>query len=163
MVPPMPTPPRVAHLIPLHTLAEQLTPSYATANNRTEEEVYEEVQSGLDKSGLRTPLLDAVWASLVTERPRLDEAALLERLAKAMSNRKGQGPKPMAAISSVREKMNAVMAMIDINVGRASDTARAALETPQGQKMLQQSVKATGEWLAHRILAASRPKGQPDG
>ena len=159
----MPTPPRVAHLIPLHTLAEQLAPSYATANNREPHEVYDEVMSGLDKGGLRQPLLDAVWTSLVKERPRLDEAALVERLAKAMTNRKGQGPRPMEAISSVREMMNALMAMIDINVGRASDTARAALETEQGQKMLQQSIKATGEWLAHRILAASRPKGQPDG
>lgn len=156
----MPHPPRVAHLVPLNLLAEQLAPSYAEACNRLPEEVYDEVRSGLDEARLKEPLLEALWTELSALRPRLQEPALIEILVKAMAARKGQGPRPASASESVRMAMNPLMAVIDVNVGRASDTARAALESVPGQKMLATSVKAAGAFLAGRVLSAVRIKDQ---
>jgi hypothetical protein len=158
----MPTPPRVHHLLPLPVLAEQLAPTYGAANNREPHEVVDEVRDGLNSARRVAPIVEATWKELGVQRPRLKEDELVERLAKAMSNRKGLGPRPTAAPANVREKMMAVLAFIDVNVGRASDAARAALETPQGQKMLDASVRATGAWLAGRIITASKPKGEVD-
>src|SRR5687767_5777097 len=102
-MPPSPTPPRVSHLMPLPVLAEQLSPSYAKAHNRLPDEVYDEVKSGMLEGRLQQPLLDAIWSSMKRLRPRLDDAAMLERLAKAMS-KGASGPRPMPASEGQIEK-----------------------------------------------------------
>ena len=52
----------------------------------------------------------------------------------------------------------AAPALMAGNVGRASDAARLALESPQGRVMLQKSLAATGEFLAGRLMPVKAPK-----
>jgi hypothetical protein len=159
MPPPSPTPPRVSHLLPLHELAEQLAPSNAQAVNRLPDEVLEEVKSGLAQARLQQPICDSVWRHLVAARPRITGPDLLEKMAKAMSN-KG-GPRPRAATGLEIEKMNTLFAFIDVNVGRASETARAALESEAGRAMLQKSIDVAARYLANRLLSSAQLKEKP--
>ena len=156
-----PTPPRVSHLMPLPVIADLLSPTYAKAHNRMPEEVYDEVKSGIAGAQLHQPILDAVWEAMKKRKPRLDEAVLLERLAKAMA-KGGTGPRWAAASDMVAEKMTALFAFVDVNVGRASETARAALETERGRAMLQKSVDTAGDWLAMRLLHSTKGRNEVD-
>lgn len=154
MTPPS-VPPRVSHLMTLGVLAEQLAPSYAVAVNRLPGEVLDEIRSGLREANLHLPVLEAMWKAMGQLRPRLDQTALLEKLASAMT-RTASGPRPMAAEERVRNGMNTLFAFVDVNVGRASETARAVLESQEGQRMLQKSVDVTGRFLADRVLASAK-------
>lgn len=157
MPPPAATPPRLGHLLPTIVLAEQLSPSYAKAVNRLPDEVLEEVKSGIKAGRLEPLLIDAVWVALQELRPGLTPEDLMEKTVKAMA-KGGGGPRPKPAEERAITAMNTLFAYIDTNVGRASDTARAALETPAGQAMLRKSVSAAGTFMANRILGAAKAK-----
>jgi len=137
-------------------LAEQLAPSYAQAVNRLPDEVLEEVKSGMLQTRLQQPLCDAIWAHLLAARPRLDPVVLLEKMAKAMANKGGPRPRPATGLEI--EKMNTLFAYIDVNVGRASETARAALESDAGRKMLQKSIDVAARYIANRLLSSAKMK-----
>jgi hypothetical protein len=141
----MVTPQRLAHLLSVPFVAELLAPSYASANRREAAEVYDEVKSGLAAAGLHGSLCDAVWAALKKAHPELDDAALIERLAKALA-RKG-GIKAKEAPHALEERMSALFATIDIHIDRASDAVRAALVTPAGREARDKAVAAAASHL----------------
>jgi hypothetical protein len=153
-------PQRVCHLLPLPVWVEQLAPTYARAHNRDADEVYDELKSGLSEARLWEPLCHAVWRALCAARPRLRADELVEKIANAMA-RPGGGPRPMPAPGKEQDGMAAVFAVVDVNVGRASETARAALATERGQRMLLSSLDVAGQFLSHRILAAAKPVQGP--
>jgi len=141
----MATHPRVVHLLTVPFIAELLAPSYASANSRLPEECFDEVKDGLAAARLHGPLCDAAWAALQQAHPELDDATLIERLAKALA-RKG-GVRAKAAPKALEERMNALFANIDIHVGRASDNVRDALETPAGRTAREKAVAAAAAHL----------------
>ncbi len=141
----MPTHPRVAHLLPLPFLAELIAPSYANANRRTADEVYDEVKAGLAAAGLHGQLCDSLWTALKKANPGVEEAMLIERLAKALA-RKG-GPRMKAAPLATEERMSALFATIDVHVDRGSDAVRAALETPAGRAARSEALAAAASHL----------------
>ena len=141
----MPAPQRVPHLLSVPLLAELLAPSYASANRREAAEVFDEVKTGLGASRLHGPLCEAVWGGLVKANPGVDEAALVERLAKALA-RKG-GVRAKEAAKPAEEAMGALFASIDMYIDRASDNVKLALETPAGQKARDRAIDAAAGHL----------------
>lgn len=148
MPPPRPTPQRVAHLLPPSLLADLLAPSYATAHNREAGEVYDEVKKGLEGSNVCPGLCDAIWKAMQANHPEKDEAALLDHLAAALA--KKSGTRPGSANQTALESMTALLAAIDLPIGRASDATRQALESPNGKKMLAQAFGVAAQFLAKR-------------
>ncbi|MEK7703548.1 MAG: hypothetical protein AAB426_01205 [Myxococcota bacterium] len=141
----MATHPRVVHLLTVSFIAELLAPSYASANSRLPEECFDEIREGLAAARLHGPLCDAVWAALKQAHPELDDATLIERLAKALA-RKG-GVRTKAAPQALEERMNALFVNIDLHIGRASDNARGMLESSAGRAAREKALAAAAAHL----------------
>jgi hypothetical protein len=142
-----PTPARVNHMLSTTLLAELLAPSYAKANDRTADDVYDEVKAGI-AARLHGPLCDAIWKALQKTQPGRDDATLLDHLAGALASK--IGARIPSATKSTLEKMNAVFACIDLEVGRASDATRSALSTPQGERMLHKAIDVAADFIVSR-------------
>lgn len=139
---------RIAHMLTVPVLVDMLIPSYAQAHNCLEEEVMDDVKRGLVDARLSDALRAAIWSALQKGEPNVPETDLIDRLATAMTKRRKQAATP----DRVLDKMAALFAAIDVNVGRAENTTRAMLETTQGKQVLEKSIDASGEFLASKLL-----------
>jgi hypothetical protein len=137
-------------MLTLPVLVEMLVGPYAQAHNCLEDEVMEDVKRGLVSARISDSLVSAIWQSLKKAHSSLQENELLEALAKSMSKNRRQTPAP----DRVLDKMAPLFTAIDGQVGRASDAARAALETPQGRIVLDKSLQAAGDYFAEKLLKA---------
>ena len=137
-------------MLSLPFLVEMLVGPYAQAHNCLEEEVMDDVKRGIVNARLTEPLVSAIWQALKKAHSSLSEVDLLEALAKSMSKNR----RPIPAPDRVLDKMAPLFTSIDGQVGRASDAARAALETEKGRVVLEKSVQATGEYFSERLLKA---------
>jgi len=146
---PAPVAARLTHMLTLPVLVDLLLGPYAQAHNCLEEEVIDDVKRGLVDAGLQGSLNAAAWKALEKRHPGQGEAEVLDSLAKAMA--KGMR-RAVPAPASMLDKMAALFATIDANVGRASDATRAALQSPQGRVILEKSVAAAGEYLTEKLM-----------
>ena len=143
-----PIPPRVQHILSPALLADYLSPSYAKANDRTAEDVYDEVKKGLGTERVHALFCAAIWKALHKARPGMDDASVLDSLAGSLAGK--SGARTPAATKGAIEKMTALFAAIDLQVGRAGPAARQALESDQGQRMLQKAIEAAADFLISR-------------
>lgn len=139
--------PRVAHMLTLPVLTDLLVPCYAQAHNCLEEEIMDDVKRGLADARLQDPLRVAIWNAMKKDRPGVDDAEIVEQLAKAMAKNR----RPSGAPDRVIDKMAALFASIDVNVGRAADQTRAMLETTQGKAAVDKAIAEAGVFFASKI------------
>lgn len=147
---------RVGYMLTTSVLVDLLVPSYAQAHNCLEEEILDDVKRGLVDARLSDALRSAIWAALKKGRANVEDADLAEQLSKAMAK---LGRRVTPTPDRTLDKMAALLASIDINVGRASDATRSMLESPQGRAALEKSIEATGQFLAERLYPVRAPKG----
>lgn len=140
------TPPRISHILGTAYLAELLSPTYAKINHREVGEVYNELKQGLEQSGLHAPLCAAIWHALQHKHPGQDDATVLDALSDALVTRVGM--RRPAAKDAQAQRMNALFVGIDAHIGRASNTARSALESPEGQRMMKKALDSAADFLA---------------
>ena len=139
-------PPRLGHLATRKVVVAKLWPTYAEVHGIDEAEARERLERAL-AGRLWEDLLEATWTALQGKKKRLDEAGLLEKIAKSLQerpHRPGRMIKPTPA-------MSAFLLLVDIEAGTASDSVRRVLETPEGRQRAADGLAEAGRFLADEI------------
>jgi hypothetical protein len=139
-------PPRLAHLATRAVVTAKLWPTFAAAHQLDEEEA----RARLD-AGLRGPLLDELlahaWNAIQAKSRRLDEAALLQKVADTLADR----PLRPGRTAKLNLQWSAFLLLADLQAGTASETARRALETEGGRKASIEGLAEAGRHLADEL------------
>jgi hypothetical protein len=131
-------------------LAEMLAHTYATAKNIDPNEAYERLDVALKDLKVIEGIQQATWASVRAKKPSLDEAGILELLAKRLEKLKRfKAFKPKRAESG---PLAAFTVLVDMSAGYSSGEARDLLYTEDGEKLLAAGFKLIGEHLAGEML-----------
>jgi hypothetical protein len=140
-------PPRLGHLVTRAVVAARLRPTFASSHEIDEEEGQERLERAL-AGGLWELLLDSTWAALNDEKRTIDEAALLEKIARTLKDR----PLRPGKVATLSPQFSAFLVVIDLEAGMASDSARKVLESPQGEAMKKAGLIEAGKFLAHELV-----------
>jgi hypothetical protein len=143
-------PPRLGHLATRRVVAAKLWPTFAEMHDIDEQEALQRLERAL-AGRLWEDLLEATWSALLEKnknrKKRLDEDALLEKVAGALKERPfraGRVAKPTPALS-------AFLVLADLEAGTLSDAARRALETPAGRQRTTEGLAEAGRFLADEL------------
>lgn len=140
-------PPRLSHLATRSVVVAKLAPTYAEAHSIEDEEGV----SRLDRA-LQSPLLDdllaAAWAALLGTTERLDEDALVQKVASGLKNR----PQRPGKIAPLTPGWSAFLVLADVRAGIASDAAQRLLETEEGAKRAKAGLAEVGKFLATELV-----------
>jgi hypothetical protein len=141
-------PPRLSHLATRSVLVARLVPTYAQAHRIDEEEAEQRLSRALS-GRMWEDLLAATWEAMKAKVKRLNEERLLEKVATTLQER----PLRRGRAVDVEGKptWSAFLMLLDLEVGTASDSARRALETEQGRRMLAAGLAEAGAFLAAEL------------
>lgn len=139
-------PPRLGHLATRAVIAAKLRPSYAAAHHVDDDEAQARLERAL-QSKLWDDLLEATWRALLGSTKRLDEAALLEKIAQALQDR----PLRPGRTKEAGPAWSAFFILADLEAGTASDAARKLLDAPQGRAMAARGLEEAGAFLAGEL------------
>ena len=139
-------PPRLAHLATRAVVAAKLAPIFGEAHQLDDEEAVARANESL-KGRLLDDLLDACWTALQSGAKRVDDEALLDKVASSLKNR----PLRPGKVKPVTPAWNALMILADLEAGTASEVARKMLETPEGKKMAAMGLLEGGRHLAEEL------------
>ncbi len=130
-------------------MVSKLAPTYAQTHEIDVDEAVERVDRALERDGqLRDQLLTACWDELQAKKRRFDEAALLEKIAQLLKDR----PQRPGKVAPMTAGWSALLVLIDLDAGLASDSARRILESDEGKKRLADGVTEAGKFLAAELL-----------
>jgi hypothetical protein len=127
-------------------VAAKLLPSYAQVHQLDDDEAQSRLSQAL-RGKVWDQLLSSTWTALLGGTKRLTEEGLLEKVAQSLKDRPlrpGREAKPGPA-------MSAFWVLLDLEAGTASDAVRKVLETPDGQKRLQEGLVEAGRFLAAEL------------
>lgn len=142
-------PPRLSHLCNRPVLVSKLAPTYAQTHEVDVDEAVERVDRALEHDRpLQDDLLAACWVELTAKKPRFDEAALLEKIAQLLKDR----PQRPGKVAPMSAGWSALLVLIDLDAGLASDSARRILESDEGKRRLADGVTEAGRFLAAELL-----------
>jgi hypothetical protein len=139
-------PPRLAHLATKAVVTAKLSVTYAHAHDIDEAEAVERLGSALTPR-LLDQLLAETWAVLRGGAKRLDDAALVEKVAHALEAR----PLRPGRRAEVSAGWSAFLLVADLEAGTASDMARRALETPDGRARIEAGLREVAGFLAAEL------------
>ena len=139
-------PPRLAHLATRAVVVAKLTPTYGVTHGLEDDEASRRLDAALAGT-LLDDLLAGAWESMKAKTKRLDEAALLEKVASTL------GDRPMRPGRTAKETTawSAFFLLVDLAAGVASDTAQRILETEQGKKAAAEGLAEAGRFLAAEL------------
>jgi len=138
---------RLPHVVTRSDLATLLTPTYGEAQSVDDEEAYDRLTQALASSDLQDELYASLSEALAAHLgPRTDEGALLDKLSKRVSARKGR-MKP--ADSS---KVAALLVRVNLLLGLAPDSMRPVMESERGRASLKEALRAMGTHLVRELL-----------
>jgi hypothetical protein len=130
-------------------MVSKLSPTYAQTHEVDVDEAVERVDRALERDAtLRDQLLGACWAELVAKKRKVDEAALLEKIAQLLKDR----PNRPGKVAPMTAGWSALLVLIDLDAGLASDSARRILESDEGKRRLADGVTEAGRFLAAELL-----------
>lgn len=139
-------PPRLAHLATRSVVVAKLRPTYAEAHQIDEEEAAQRLTRALS-GPLLDQLLAATWEALLAKTKRLDEAALLEKIADTLHDR----PLRPGRKAKLTPAWSAFLLLADVEAGTASEAARRVLETEEGQRRALEGLSTAGQHLAAEL------------
>lgn len=147
----MKLPTRFLGLVTRSVLAEMLSQTYAAVKDIDPNDAYERLDAAL-KSDLRLieGVQQAIWASAIEKKPKLDDSSLVDLLSKRLDK-----PKRIKAFKPKRADTGAMAAwavLVDAGSGYSTGDARDLLYTEQGEKLLAAGFKMIGEHLASEML-----------
>jgi hypothetical protein len=143
-------PVRFLGLVTRSVLAEMLSQTYAAAKNIDPNEAYTRLDVALKDLKLIEGVQNAIWAAAVAAKPKLDDSALVDLLAKRLDKAKRfKAFKPKRAESG---PLAAWTVLVDAGAGYSSGEARDLLYTDEGEKLLAAGFKLIGAHLASEML-----------
>ena len=140
-------PPRLAHLATRGVVVAKLAPTYSEAHSIDDEEGVVRLDRALN-SPLLDDLLAAAWAALLGTTERLDEDALVQKVASGLKNR----PQRPGKIAPLTPGWSAFLVLADVRAGIASDAAQRLLETEEGAKRAKAGLAEVGRFLATELV-----------
>jgi hypothetical protein len=139
-------PARLGHLATRKVLVAKLWPTYAEAHQMDAEEAVARLERALEPP-LMEQLLAATWEALMAGGKRLDEAGLLEKIAQSLKDR----PERPGRQAKPGPEWSALLLLLDLQAGVASEAARGVLERPEGQRMVAAGLATAGSFLAKEL------------
>jgi hypothetical protein len=139
-------PPRLGHLATRRVVVAKLWPTYCEVHAVDEAEARERLERGL-AGRLWEDLLDATWTALQGKKKRLDDAGLLEKVAKTLQER----PYRPGRMTQLNPAMSAFLLLVDVEAGTVGDAARRMLETPDGKQRAADGLAEAGRFLADEL------------
>jgi hypothetical protein len=139
---------RLPAIVTRAELAWLLTPTYAAAMSVEDEEAHDRLSRALQRPELVEDLLWGLSEALEEKRgARTGVDALLDKFSAALQVRRGKvtaapGDGPVAA----------VLVRINLEIGMASETLRAMLQTDKGRTMLDTGLKKLGAHLVRDLM-----------
>lgn len=142
--------PRFLSLVTRSALPELVAPTYAKLKNLDPNEAYRRLEQALRDLKLLEQIQQATWRAATAEKAGMDEAALVEHIAKRLGKTKKFKPATMK--SADEGEWVALSLALDAGAGVASGEARDLLDTPGGQALLQKGMTRLGTHLAKELL-----------
>ena len=139
-------PPRLAHLATRAVIAAKLAPSYAKTHTIEDEEAVNRLLRALS-GPLWEELLGLAWEALLHGAKRLDDAGLVEKVARSLGDR----PLRPGRESPETPQWSAFWLEVDLAAGTASEAARRALESTAGRQMMEKGRVEAGQFLATEL------------
>jgi hypothetical protein len=143
-------PTRFLGLVTRSVLAEMLAHTYADARNIDPNEAYVRLDVALRNLKLIEGVQYAIWNALLAQKPKLDEAELVEHVAKRLEK-----PRRYKALKPKRAELGpltALTVLIDVGASVSSGEAADLLHTPEGEQLLSRGFVIVGEHLAREML-----------
>jgi len=150
-------PPRLAHLATRSVVVAKLWPTFAAAHQLEEEEARTRLEAAL-QGPLLEELLAHAWNAMQAKRRRLDEAALLQKVADGLAER----PLRPGRTAKLSAQWSAFLLLADLQAGTASETARRALETESGRKASFEGLVQAGRHLADELTREKAQRSKHD-
>ena len=150
-------PPRLAHLATRAVVVAKLWPTFAAAHQLEEEEARTRLEAAL-QGPLLEELLAHAWNAMQAKRRRLDEAALLQKVADGLAER----PLRPGRTAKLNAQWSAFLLLADLQAGTASETARRALETESGRKASFEGLVQAGRHLADELTREKAQRSKHD-
>jgi hypothetical protein len=139
---------RLPHVLTRADLALLVAPSYAEALSVDEEEAHERVLRALERPGVAEDLYRGISAALARlQGPRTGEDALVDKLSAGVQARRAR-----VRAAPATPALSAVMVRLNLEIGLAPESMRAALEGEKGRALLEQGLEALGAHLVKGLL-----------
>jgi hypothetical protein len=139
-------PPRLGHLATKSVLIAKLAPTFAEAHTIDDEEARQRLQAALNQRFIED-ILASIWTALIGKTKRLDEAGLLEKVAKSLKDR----PERPGRVATVNPAWSAFLVVADVHAGTASDAARKVIEQEANRPMVEKGLAEAGQFLAAEL------------
>ncbi|MCA9550878.1 MAG: hypothetical protein KC933_12665 [Myxococcales bacterium] len=142
--------PRFLSLVTRSALPELVAPTYAKLKNLDPNEAYQRLEQALRDLSLLDQIQQATWRAAEAEKAGMDEAALVEHIAKRLAKNKKFKAAPMKSVDE--GEWVALSVALDAGAGVASGEARDLLDSPGGQALLRKGMARLGAHLAKELL-----------
>lgn len=139
-------PPRLAHLATRSVVVAKLAPTYARAHHIDENEAVQRLSSAL-QGRLLPSLLEEAWLAMRGKSKRLDDEALVEKVATTLRDR----PQRPGRVAELTPGWSAFLVLADLEAGTASEAARRVMESPEGRQRAQVGLAEVGGFLAAEL------------
>jgi hypothetical protein len=139
-------PPRLAHLATRQVVVAKLAPTYAESHQVDDDEAISRLERAF-AGPLLDELLSATWQALQESTKRLDETALLEKVALTLRDR----PNRPGRVTPMTPALGAFLVMADLEAGTASDAVRRVMEQGAGQAKAREGMVEAGQYLAKEL------------
>ena len=139
---------RLPHVVTRADLALLVAPTYAAALSVDDDEAHERLARALERPGVADLLYGALSVGLAeAQGPKTTEDALLDKLSKGVQARRGR-----AKAAPDHPGVSAVLVRINLEIGLAPESMRAALETDKGRAVLDAGLAVLGRHLVKDLL-----------
>ncbi|QRN99282.1 hypothetical protein JRI60_09785 [Archangium violaceum] len=139
-------PPRLAHLATRSVVVAKLVPTYSRAHHIDEEEASQRLASAL-QGRLWSSLLEEAWLAMRGKSKRLDDEALVEKVATTLRDR----PMRPGRVAELTPGWSAFLVLADLEAGTASEAARRVMESPDGRERARAGLAEVGGFLAAEL------------
>lgn len=139
-------PPRFGHLATRPVVVSKLLTTFAQLHEIDEDEAASRLTRALE-GPLLSALLESAWAALLGKAKRLDDAGLVEKVARSLQDRPTRPGRAMPQSPA----LSAFWVQVDLAAGTASEAIRRAMENPQAQKMATAGMVEAGAFLAAEL------------
>lgn len=139
---------RLPGVLPRAELVRMIAPTYAKARGVDEEEARDRLSRALAVPAALDDVYGGISGALADAKgPRTTEDALVDKLSAGVVARRGR-VRPAEATAAI----SAALVRLDLEAGAVPDTLRATLETPRGQALLDEGLRALGAHLVKELL-----------